>query len=431
MPIKGLSAEVQNNVALMNLVRDSSTLSYQERIPVATQENMVGVGNAIISYEATRNEFLHNIMNRIGMVVLKNRMLRNPLAPFKRGELANGDTIEEIFVNIAKAHAYNPVVAETELYKRVLPDVRARFHKVNRRDFYKTTFSDDQLRAAFLSEYGISDLFGKVIDSLYNGDAVDEFILMKNLFKQYNDEAKFAVVQVTAPTDEETAKEFVQTLREYSLKLAFPSDVYNIAGVVTATPLEDQVLFIDPKVESVVGVQALAYAFNINQVDYLARRVLVDDFGGVTNVGAVLVDKEWFMVFDNFYDMKEKYNEEGLYRNYWWHHWQILSTSDFANAILFTTATTLPTVTSVTVTPDSVASGKVGGVYQFSASVTGTNSPSQAVTWSLESVTSNRTYVDDRGTVYVGFDETSSSITVRATANADTSKSGTATITIA
>lgn len=87
----------------------------------------------------------------------------------------------------------------------------------------------------------------------------------------------------------------------------------------------------------------------------------------------------------------------------------------------FTIGTSEPTVTSVTVTP-STATGST----TFSATVNGTNSPSQAVTWSASagSITS--------GGVFTAPAQTSETqvITVTATSVADPTKSGTATVTI-
>ena len=63
------------------------------------------------------------------------------------------------------------------------------------------------------------------------------------------------------------------------------------------------------------------------------------------DVKAVMVDTEWFQVYDNNAKFTEKYIASGLYWNYFYHVWKTISTSPFSNAVVFVTDTatiTLP-----------------------------------------------------------------------------------------
>lgn len=53
------------------------------------------------------------------------------------------------------------------------------------------------------------------------------------------------------------------------------------------------------------------------------------------NVKGVLVDEEWFQVYDNLFEFDETRVGSGLYWNYWLHVWKTISYSPFANAIVF------------------------------------------------------------------------------------------------
>ena len=56
----------------------------------------------IIEYEPTRNEFVSTLINKIGKTIVSSKMAKNKLA-FMRGEdLGFGDTIEDIFVEMAR-----------------------------------------------------------------------------------------------------------------------------------------------------------------------------------------------------------------------------------------------------------------------------------------------------------------------------------------
>jgi len=88
-----------------------------------------------------------------------------------------------------------------------------------------------------------------------------------------------------------------------------------------------------------------------------------------------------------------------------------------------------PTVTSVTVSPET-ADVAHGGGETFTAEVKGENDPDQTVTWTVEGAKAGTT-ISDEGVLSVATDETTGAkLTVRATSTVDTKKSGTATVTV-
>ncbi len=89
-----------------------------------------------------------------------------------------------------------------------------------------------------------------------------------------------------------------------------------------------------------------------------------------------------------------------------------------------------PTVTGVTVTAAGDATSmNTGATLQLSATVAGENSPSQEVTWSIDSTTSEGASVSDTGLLTAG--TTAGQVVVKATSKADTTKSNTITIEVA
>jgi hypothetical protein len=88
-----------------------------------------------------------------------------------------------------------------------------------------------------------------------------------------------------------------------------------------------------------------------------------------------------------------------------------------------------PTVTSVNVTPATANVAK-GGTQSFIASVTGTNSPAQTVTWTVDAPKATGTTISAGGVLTVAADETNTSLIIRATSTVDTNKSGTAAVTV-
>ena len=229
------------------------------------------------------------------------------------------------------------------MFKREIPDVAAIFHKLNVQNFYKTTISNEQLRQAFLSVEGVNDLIAKIVDSLYTGSEVDEYVYMKQLIVDAANKGQMKLVRIPewdVDEPEVPLKKIVKQFKSISNKLEFMSNAYNAYGVTTHTPKSEQVLIIDAGLDAAMDVDVLASAFNMDKAQFMGQRVLVDNFGSLTGACAALVDKDWFMVFDNLTNFTENYNGEGMYWNYFYHVWRTYSTSLFANAVLFTTDTT-------------------------------------------------------------------------------------------
>lgn len=444
-----------DSTQILNAIRNESGNYYQSIVPVAdgTTESIRKIGTVIMGNGDIQNAFLNALINRIGRVIITSKMYENPWAGFKKGMLEYGETVEEIFVNLAKPHQYDPSKAENEVFKREIPDVRAEFHPMNYQKFYKVTVSNDQLRQAFLSWQGITDLIGRIIDTLYTSANFDELVTMKYMV------GKFAlagnIYPVTIPAVNATnAREIISTIKGISNEIEFLKDQYNISGVMTHSQKRDQYLIMNAKFDAVIDVEVLAMSFNMDKAEFLGHRVAIDSFsmsaGEVARLNELfaedanyvpftaeeletlrtipccLVDKDWFMVFDNYMNMTEQYNAQGLYWNYWYHVWKTFSVSPFANGIMFTTEST--EIEGVSVSPSTATVAK-GDSIQLQATVTGSGFVDKSVTWAIAGGTSG-TSITNNGLLKISSSETSSSISVTAMSNADPTVRGTATITV-
>lgn len=440
-----------SSVDVLNVIRNNASQNYKDYVPVATAnaESIREIGAVIMDYPALQNEFLSALVNRIGRVLITSRMYENPWSMFKKGMLEFGETVEEIFVNIAKPFQFDPAVAESTVFKREIPDVRSAFHIMNYQKYYKATIQNDQLRQAFLSWQGITDLIAKIVDAMYTGANYDEFQTMKYMLAKRILNGQ--LFPVTIPTVETTnMKAIVSTIKGVSNKFEFLSSKYNLAGVQTHTKKSDQYLLINAKFDAEMDVEVLASAFNMDKAEFAGHRVLVDSFGdldigrlnvlfandptyteisedelqALDSIPAIMVDKDFFMIFDNFYNFTEQYNGEGLYWNYWYHVWKTFSVSPFANNAIFIAGT--PSVTSVAVSP-ATANVSAGQKVQLSAVVHTTDFAPQSVVWTLTS--GDKVTVTQSGLVIIGSDATGE-IVVTATSVYDNTKSNSATITV-
>ena len=441
-----------SSVDVLNVIRNNATQNYRDYVPKATPdaESIREIGTVIMDYPSLQNEFLSALVNRIGRVIITSKMYENPLKNFKKGMLEYGETVEEIFVNLAEPFQYNPEESQSTVFKMEKPDVKSAFHVLNFQKYYKSTVKQPELRLAFLSWNGVTDLITKIIDSMYSGASYDEFQVMKYMIAK--NISRGQMYPVTVPTvDTENMKQIVSTIKGVSNAFEFMNSKYNLAGVRTFSKKDSQYILVNSKFDATMDVEVLATAFNMSKAEFMGNRVLVDGFGeldnerlatlfkddssyseiseeelkAINNIPAVMVDRDWFMIFDNMVNFTEQYNGEGLYWNYWYHTWKTFSVSPFAQNVMFIPGT--PTVTSVTLSPETLTIGK-GQVAYFSATVDTENFAQQVVNWT---VNSEKSFINSSGKLVVGEDETKTTLTVTATSNFDETKKGTATVTIA
>lgn len=443
---------------ILNTIRNELGGTYADIVPAIDPKEDInsqlrGIGKIFDTFEPQRNDFLNALINRIALVLITSKLYENPWAGFKKGLLEYGETVEEIFVNLAKPHQFDPAVAETEIFKREIPDVRSAFHTMNYQKFYKVTISNDQLRQAFLSDSGITDLIGRIIDSLYTSANYDELITMKYLLARLVLNGYIKPYNLPAITAE-NADAIVTTIKGISNNLTFLSTEYNMSGVATYTNKREQYVIMTGEFDANIGVNSLAKAYNLDYVQFMGQSVLIntfdfsvqeqgrlnelfssdpsytpltsDEIAQLKTIPAFIIDRDFLMIFDNFYNMTEQYNGQGLYWNYWYHVWKTFSASPFANAIVFTTET--PAVTSVTVSP-TTADVKKGSTLQLTAMVETTGFASKGVLWEISGSEEFST-VSQTGLVTVGANETEATLTVKATSLYDETKSATCTITV-
>lgn len=454
MAIKPVNVSLTaTSVEILNAIRANASAAYQAQVPPAQNStaSIREIGQVVTSYVALQNEFLSALYNRIARVIVTSRTYYNPWSMFKRGMMEMGETIEEVFVNIAKPFQFDPALAESEFMKREIPDVRAAFHTMNYQKYYKQTISDEQLRQAFLSWDGVTDLISRIVNGMYTAAAYDEFQTMKYMLARniLNGYVKPVTIEEATAAN---AKSIISTVKSVSNKMTFLNSDYNMSGVKTNSEHTDQYFIVTADFDAIMDVEVLAAAFNMTKAEFIGNRVLIDGFGAIDNdrlaelfandpnnnftpltpselaalakIPAVIVDWSYFMIFDNLNKFTENYNGQGIYWQYFYHVWKTFSTSPFAQAALFVPG--VPTVTSVTISPETVTAKK-GDIVGFAATVTVTDFAPKGVKWE---VNSNDSFITDAGLLTISATEAKKTLTVKAISTFDTTKSASVTVTV-
>lgn len=337
-----------NGPELLNTIRDNASAEYQSNVPVATMSNLADVGNPILSYSSVQNEFINTIVNKIAKTIVESKVFNNRLAFLKKGTTPLGNDTEILAVNPAADKGYT--TTQSNLLTTYTPEVAAEYLRMNRQSKYTQTISNRQLQQAFTSFGALESLIAGIANSLYSGDAIDEWKLMKGMIGTAADETTPQIVTqtVTAPTDKESSDTFLTAVRKTSLDIEMPGSSFNrykaLGGsfdFVGWTEPSRKVVMMTTQVASVTSVNSLAYAFNMDKADFLGRQVVIDSFGTgavSSKIQAAVFDESYLQVYDNLSEFGTFYDIDTLRWHYYWHHWQTYSILAHANAVAFVTA---------------------------------------------------------------------------------------------
>lgn len=440
-----LTAKTEN---ILNSIRKNASFEYQKSVPKATPENIKEIGNIIYSMPTLKNEFINTLINRIGLVIVTSKTYQNPLRILKKGVMEFGESIEEIFVTLAKAFEFDEKKAESELFKREIPDVRTAFHVINYQKFYKVTISDKQLRKAFLNYAGVTELIADITEQIYTAHNYDEFLVTKYMLARAMLSGYIHAEQIDA-INTANMKSIVADVKSISNKFEFMSSTYNYADVKNHSLKNEQYFIVNSDFDAKMDVEVLASAFNMSKAEFLGNRILIDDFSeldikrlnelmkddnnyveisedelkALKEIPILLVDKDFIQIYDNLLQFTEQYNSQGLYWNYFYHVWKIFSYSPFANACLFVPGPI--TVDAITITPTEISVAK-GNSFEVTVNVQSDSFADLSYTLTSDS----DDLIINGNTITVSETATSGTVNLKATSDYDNTKSATCVVTI-
>ena len=413
---------------VFNVIRENASNVFMETVPSATEDNIQTLSNILFNdaYQPMLNEFVTNLINRIGLTIIRNKTFSNPLSILRKGSVPLGTDIQDLYENPAEAEAYE--LSNTAMAKLLTitdPDTHVAYYRRNRKDMYTKTISRENLQGAFVSWEKFESYISAITTSLYSGNYIDEFELTKSLVDGAYDNNKVIVETVSPVTDETSAKAFIKKCRSLFNKMKLPSTQYNAyskfsgaKGTIKTWTEEDRfVLIVTSDVMAEVDVDVLARAFNIENTKFLGRVIEVDSFEN-EEIQAILCDESWFQIYENLMRFDEFYNARTMTWNEYLHVWQTYAICPFANAVVFATAQPKP-ATAISVSDVSVAQ-------DATANVTVTLTPSDA-TSELTFISGNETVFTVSSTgVVTGVSAGTGTLTVKT----DNGLSDTATVTV-
>lgn len=346
-----------DNMTNYNAVRATMSTDMQNRLPVATIDNMKAIGLAITSekFQLFMNEWQSALFNKIGLTLFREYTLTNPLAKYIYGRMDFGDAIEEIGTGLVTGRAMDYGVDGQSVDPFIItsPEAKASYHRINTPIQYATTIKRDQLNHAFNRPYGVARLIGMFVNSMYSSANVDSWLMTKKAMAWYLNDGMAAEgypllenqkIGVAPMTDEESIKDFIIRVKDAISAMGFPQADYNPMGIPKQLKRPNLVLFLNAKAMNRISVKAISAAFNPEELGFKVRVEPMDDFGtdpngGTTNdVVAVLAEDTWLILTEQFEDMGMIQNPRGRYFNYFLTRAMSFGTSYFSDVAIFRTS---------------------------------------------------------------------------------------------
>ena len=331
-----------DNVQFLNAIRAVASAEYKGRIPTATQTNIQNIMTTIMDYSATKEEFTNTILNKIVRTKVLNKAYENSLKFFKKEPLPFGKTIEAVFVELIKAKNFNENFGTgnneaTSLLAKEKAPVKVEYYSENFKHKYKLSISDEQLKSAFMSADGLSQMTQGLIRSATSSSEYDEYMMIKTLIGA--SVSKEVEIQGLFALDENAqAKKVTKTVQALVNKFRFMSTEYNKQGVHTHCLPSDCVIITTPDQLANLNVELLATAFNVPYAEMPSRIVVIDSFlkaDGSDDTDTVCIVADMDLVqFRNTLDTWETFrNPDGLMTNMFHHVWGSACGCGFVNAV--------------------------------------------------------------------------------------------------
>lgn len=359
-----------DSYTILNTIREQVGGEFRACTPlVEDASSLKAYGMYVCGSGDARNAFMQSLVNRIAEVMSFVKSYQNPLKPFKKGMLTAGEVIENVWVGLVMPEGYTQSVSNPgDVYRTNNPENKVTFHPTNSKLVYEITTNDAELSLAFTSEGGVYDLVTRIVGRLTDSAEWDEYILTKYVLAKAileNTDARVDVAALTAANGDA----IITSMKGVSNDMRFMNTDYNIAGVPTHSPIEDQIFFLTAKSNAVLDVNSLASAYNLSYKQFIGQQEMINKFDftdaelerlneimdetaaqglipGYTEftsaekailarvVGAT-IDRDFFMIFDRLYQMNAVFDQKHLNTNTFLHVWKILSYNPFANSVFF------------------------------------------------------------------------------------------------
>lgn len=336
---------------------------------VKTQEDADAYATVVLGNGDFLNQFT-GMVNKIAATKCYQYAYDNNLELFNKGDMGEGAIVENFVVDYVMPEGYSMVPGSPgDCFKQNVPDVHYSLHPLNSQLVYETTLNRAELSLCFKLDVGVDGASTRMMERLTSSVNWDVFIQTKYLL----DRAMLdnpAMGEKISVLNASTANGLVQKMRKAGKDFKFIDGKHNEASYPTTTPAENVVCIMPTDASSLVDINSLANAFNLEYRTWVGRMIDVNDFNftdaeqtrldtimaelkkqglfldyepftteereKLSHIKAVLCDENFFLIFNKLMSLESVHDSYHMSDNYFYHVWKAYSHNPFANVIFFT-----------------------------------------------------------------------------------------------
>lgn len=318
---------------ILNELRQTATSAYQDNVPLATADTITDVGKAVLNApQAIKNEFMQNLVNKIGLTLVEYPVVNNHLSFLKKGKLEYGQTIEDIYVGLATAEPYVTGMSNGEypdpfkIHK--VPHRSAFYHAILSRQYPLTRHISD-LRKAFHGSASMEQFIGGMMNATTSREAYDDYRMTVALMARQIEEASkdpehkgrvklITLFNATVETADQVNADnafnsqkflafFSNQLKKWAKRMNYLRSDLNIAGVDNILTKAQQRIMMPGDILVDFETQLLAWAYHNGNLDIGG----VDEIDAWYSIGATAEATEGVVVTPDDIKVKSTFTKEG------------------------------------------------------------------------------------------------------------------------
>lgn len=272
------------------------------------------------------------LIDKIGKTITIDGSYEDKLGILDGEPMTAGRTIEEYFMSLTLPEAYSTLAAE--MAKNNVPSLPTikdiSYSMTLGKEKITTTVPYNNVDRAFHTNDEAGALIAMITKRLQDSYNLTKYFEKKQLLgnvatKCIASNANADVYKAIAiPTDTNTSEAFIQQVKADAEDASFAHQGGLGNALIGAAP--ELVLFVKKGVMPVVAVQAMAGAFQKDELAIPARVVVVDDFGTITGgisgkqVFAILADPRGIKLHENYSAVRDDPNGSGDAVNFYKHY---------------------------------------------------------------------------------------------------------------
>lgn len=285
-------------------------------------------GNGVLgtAYEPNTYAELGNMIGKVALQIIREIEAKNPLSVLSKGEITNGDTVEQAVTKLVEASGYDQTGAGA-LTRDQREKLAVRYFKNWQRHTYKTTVDYAKIRKVMQTGMGAEDIAQKLVAELGQSAINDRFQSLKALLtygSTVDSGSTIFVDKSTTASGDTTIKTLLKDIKNTIKQMTFVNSTCNSGNIERATKVEDIIIVMPYTLKNAIDVDELSGVFNLSKEEISQKIIETDD---IANRCVYIVDRNAILDYRRLYEMADQKNADGLFWNFFLHEENLFALS--------------------------------------------------------------------------------------------------------